>query len=123
MALLRRGALALVLALPGCITYDAGSARGPLTGVERWLTADFAVDSFARRSDRLAKVGPRVMSEMARTAHLADGPGRLVKHEAKRVAGVPERISDIAGRELTRMPKLKSVAPIGTPDDVAARLA
>ena len=124
MALLRCRTLVLLMALPGCMTTGGpGSARGPLTGVERWLTPDFAVDNFARRADRLARVGPGFVTEAARTERLAKAPAKLVEHEAKGFAGMPRQLSVIASSELRRRPELKSIAPMGTPDEVARRLA
>ena len=124
VALLRRGYLVLLAALTGCITDSRHrSARGPLHGVESWLTPDFGVENFARRADRLAQVGPHAAAEAARAGHLTVVPSKVVERDAKAFAGMPERLSGIVASELERRPHLRSVAVMGTPDEVAARLA
>ena len=119
---LRRGCLVLLAALCGCIT-TSGPARGPLHGVESWLTPDFSVESSARRAERLSQLGPRLRAEAARAGRLTSVPAQVVEHDAKAFAGMPERMSGIAGSELERRPHLRSVAPMGSPDEVASRLA
>ena len=120
---LRRGTLVLLAALCGCITTSGPSTRGPLHGVESWLTPDFGVENFARRADRLSQLGPHVATEAARAGRLTAVPRKIVAHDAKAFADMPHQFSDIAGSELERRPHLRSVAPMGTPDEVASRLA
>jgi len=123
---LRRGCLVLLAALAalgGCINTSGSSARGPLHGLESWLTPDFGVENFARRADRLSQLGPHVATEAARAGRLTAVPGKIVAHDTKAFADMPHRFADMAGSELERRPHLRSVAPIGTPDEFAARLA
>jgi hypothetical protein len=120
---LRRGTLVLLAALCGCINTSGASARGPLHGLESWLTPDFGVESFARRADRLSQLGPHAAAEAARAGRLTAVPGKIVEHDAKALAGMPDRFTGIASSELGRRPHLRSVAPMGTPDEIAARWA
>lgn len=96
---------ATCLWLGGCYAAPGPDApKGPVRTLQRILAPDLSTHGFAGREQGLAAATRFLAQEPARLRHVAPTVQRLGNDTARDLGNVPDRLTNLAGTELSRRP-------------------